>query len=93
MIPTEEQASTILDLLKVDLGITAGAYDPRLTAMIRAAAVQIETEGITLNPEEIGDQQILVMYAAWMWRRRDTMEGMPRMLRYILNNRLFSEKV
>lgn len=28
------------------------------------------------------------MYTAWLWRRRDSGEGMPRMLRYTLNNRL-----
>ena len=26
--------------------------------------------------------------AAWLWRRRDSGEGMPRMLRYTLNNRI-----
>ena len=34
----------------------------------------------------------MVMYAAWMWRRRDSMEGMPMMLRIALNNRVFGEK-
>jgi hypothetical protein len=32
------------------------------------------------------------MYAAYLWRQRVTGEGMPRMLRYALNNRLFSRK-
>ena len=32
------------------------------------------------------------MYAAYLWRSRTTGEGMPRMLRYALNNRLFSRK-
>ena len=33
------------------------------------------------------------MYAGWLWRRRDTMEGMPRMLRWALNNKVFSGKM
>jgi hypothetical protein len=36
---------------------------------------------------------LVVMYAAWLWRKRDNMEGMPRMLRYALNNRIFQEKM
>ncbi|MDE6729629.1 MAG: hypothetical protein K2J71_02495 [Oscillospiraceae bacterium] len=38
------------------------------------------------------DLHLELMYAAWMWRKRDTGETMPRMLRYQLNNRVFSEK-
>ena len=79
----------LLAMLKVDLGITTSAYDERLTQYITAAETAITREGITLTPE---DGSLVVMYAAWMWRRRDSMDGMPRMLRYQLNNRLFSEK-
>ena len=39
------------------------------------------------------DSQLVVMYAAWLWRKRDTGEGMPRMLRYALNQRVFSQKM
>ena len=39
------------------------------------------------------DAQLVVMYAAWMWRRRDSQDGMPRMLRWALNNRIMSEKM
>ena len=58
-----------------------------------AAQKRSAEEGVTLDTNDIGDMQIIVMYAAWMWRRRDTMEGMPRMLRYALNNRVFAEKM
>ena len=53
----------------------------------------IEREGATaLDLSTLEDKQLVVMYAAWLWRRRDTQEGMPRMLRWALNNRIFSEK-
>ena len=84
-------AATLLPLLKTDLGITATSYDTRLTAYIQNAQTEIRREGITLD-DSIGDNQITIMYAAWTWRKRTTGEGMPRMLRYALNNRLFSEK-
>ena len=83
----------MLQMLKTDLGITASAYDERLGQYLDAAQKRIVEEGVTLDTNDIGDMQIIVMYAAWMWRRRDTMEGMPRMLRYALNNRVFSEKM
>ena len=81
----------MLTMLKIDLGITGTAYDDRLQLIIESAKQMIATEGITLTdrPE---DQQLVVSYAAWLWRRRDSGSGMPRMLRYLLNNRLFAEK-
>lgn len=83
----------LLTMLKVDLGITAVAYDDRLYADLQAAKSYIELEGIKLK-ETIEDDQLVVQYAAWLWRKRGSDESsMPRMLRYLLNNRLFSEKM
>ena len=83
----------LLAMLKVDLGITTTAYDTRLTQYLNSAKEMIETEGITLNQTDPEDVQLILMYAAWMWRKRDNGEAMPRMLRWTLNNRLFSEKM
>lgn len=85
--------NTLLDMLKVDLGICAAAYDARLCQYLQNAAEQITREGVTLDYSALDDLQLIVMYAAWTWRRRDTGEGMPRMLRYTLNNRIFAGKV
>ena len=84
-------AQELVPLLKVDLGIKTTAYDSRLVAYLEMAQSEIQREGITLNGS-IDDSQLTIMYAAWLWRRRDSMDGMPRMLRYALNNRLFAEK-
>lgn len=78
--------------LKLDLGITATAFDSRLSEYLTAAEQLISREGIALT-DSAEDNQLVVMYAAWLWRRRDGMEGMPRMVRYALNNRLFSQKM
>lgn len=83
----------LLAMLKVDLHITTTAYDTRLTQYINSAMEMIGTEGVTLNITDLEDAQLVIMYAGWLWRRRDNGEGMPRMLRYTLNNRLFSEKM
>ena len=84
----------MLTMLKTDLGIlTTTAYDVRLTQLLTAAEKAITAEGAsTLDASDISDMQLIVMYAAWLWRRRDGMEGMPRMLRYALNNRVLGEK-
>lgn len=80
----------LLSMLKVDLGITTTAYDERLGQYLESAEAQIVNEGaVNFAPlTSISDAQLTVQYAAWMWRKRDTMEGMPRMVRYALNNRV-----
>lgn len=84
--------NTMLTALKVDLGITTTVYDERLVQYLEAARAAIEIEGIKLT-EEVSDGNLVVMYAAFLWRKRDTQEGMPRMLRWMMNNRLFSQKM
>lgn len=91
---TSEQTESILSMLKIDLGIrSTTAYDERLTQYLESAEESIAEEGVTLDLDKPKDCQLVVMYAAWTWRKRDSGEGMPRMLRYALNNRVFSEKV
>lgn len=83
-----------LQMLKTDLGITTTAYDARLQQYLTSAQQMIEREGVkTLDLSVLEDAQLVVMYAAWMWRRRDSQDGMPRMLRWALNNRIMSEKM
>lgn len=81
----------LLTMLKTDLGIMqTTAYDTRLEQYLDAAEQEIVKEGVSdLDTSSFADAQLVVMYAAWMWRKRDTMEGMPRMVRYALNNRVF----
>lgn len=88
------QEMALLNMLKVDLGIrSTESYDNRLTQIIKAAAEFITREGATLNYNSAEDLQLIVMYAAWIWRKRDTGDGMPRILRWALNNRILSEKM
>lgn len=84
----------IVDLVKIDLGITTTAYDERLASVVTAAVQAITHEGVsTLDGDNGLDVQLVVMYSTWLWNKRRTGEGMPRMLRYALNNRIFSEKM
>lgn len=63
-----------------------------------------ESEPETEDDYEIDDANLIVMYAAYLYRNRVndseagyktaiSATGMPRMLRYALNNRLFSQKM
>lgn len=82
-------------MLKVDLGITTTAYDERLENYLQTARKMITREGVVLTSgedETVDDINLNIMYAAWLWRKRDTGEGMPRMLRWELNNRVFDLK-
>ena len=98
-------AATMLSMLKIDLGITAEAYDARLSQYLEAAADEIKREGAsTLDASSsLSDAQLVIQYAAFMWRSRDytfnataqkgdKSTGMPRFLRYAINNRIFAEK-
>ena len=80
----------LLAALKVDLGIMTTAYDERLTQYILSAQDFITREGVALQ-DTAEDNHLVVNYAAWMWRKRDSHEGMPRMIRWQLNNRIFSQ--
>ena len=83
----------ILSLLQVDLGemFPGEARAAYLQQCISAAQQFIAREGINLT-DSIEDGQLVEMYAAYLVRKRATTEPMPRMLRWTLNNRLFSQK-
>ena len=86
-------AADKLEILTLDLQITTDAYDALLYQMIAAAEEMISREGITLDADKAEDTQLVVMYAAYLYRqRRDSNPAMPRMLRWALNNRLLSQK-
>ena len=86
---TDEEIRTVL---KVDLQISTEKMDVYLDKVIDAAKSYIATEGINLDCST-GDGMLVEMYAAYLYRRRrEENVTMPRMLRWALNNRLFSQK-
>lgn len=83
----------ILTLLQVDLGemYPSTQRQAYLNQAITAAQAFISREGISLT-DSAEDGQLVEMYAAYLIRKRAEDTGMPRMLRWALNNRLFSQK-
>jgi len=95
----------ILLMLKANLEMATTSHDTYLTQLLEVAFKAIKEEGIKIEKiasevadyeiEDIQDVNLMVMYAAYLYRKRAD-EGspqMPRMLRYALNNRLFSQKM
>ena len=83
----------ILTMLQVDLGEMYPGEQRKayLQQAIGAARAVVTREGRSLTGS-IADGQLVEMYAAYLVRKRATEEAMPRMLRWALNNRLFSQK-
>lgn len=81
----------LLPILKLNLQITSNAYDTLLTFELDCAVNMIAREGITLN-DSSDDAMLVVMYAAYLYQKRNSNDPMPRMLRYALNNRVMAEK-
>lgn len=95
----------ILLMLKANLEKATTSQDVYLSQLLEVAFKAIQEEGIKIEKiasevadyeiEDIQDVNLMVMYAAYLYRKRAD-EGspqMPRMLRYALNNRLFSQKM
>lgn len=81
-----------LTLLKMDLQLLTGAFDGYLSQLLAAAREMIAREGVQLT-DSAEDEQLLRMYAAYLYRKRaEDAPAMPRMLRWALNNRIFSGK-
>lgn len=80
----------LLSKMKLDLGISSDAFNERLTDKLSSAIQRIQAEGCTLTDSE-SDQDLVLMYAEWLWLHRIDGAAMPRMIRYALNNRVFGE--
>lgn len=81
----------LLTRVKMDLSLLTNSRDEFIVMLIRAAKAEITAEGIKLV-ECDQDANLVAMYAAYLFRKRaedGAAAGMPRMLRYALNNRIF----
>lgn len=81
----------IKTLVKADVGLIMlnEAQEAFLDSCLSSAKSFITREGVTLDMSSAEDIKLVEMYTAYLWRKRNTQEEMPRMLRYALNNRVF----
>ena len=82
----------LLTMLRADLQNPPGLLNDYLDFLIKSAKEQIEEKGIPLDSSAVKDSHLVVMYASWLYRKRNTNDGMPRMLQYALHSRLIDEK-
>lgn len=80
-------AANLLTKMKLDLGFSSDAFNERLTDKLNSAIQRIQAEGCTLTDSD-SDQDLVLMYAEWLWLHRIDGAAMPRMIRYALNNRV-----
>lgn len=86
-----------LTMLKQNLEITNTIRDEYLAQLLVVATEEVTRYGITLKQAGKegydSDQNLVVMYAAYLYRKRANDEpSMPRMLQWHLHQRLFAEK-
>lgn len=84
----------ILSMTKCNLELLNNTHDTYISMLISAAKLELSRVGITLALDNIDDCNLVVMYASYLYQKRKGEDTyMPRMLRYAINQRVFSEKV
>ncbi|EOW9529892.1 hypothetical protein ACO11K_003656 [Bacillus cytotoxicus] len=81
----------LLNLLKLDLGITHNLRDAYFNNLLVSSQNEIERTGIVLDFENIDDQMLTVDYAAWSYRKRQEDVQLSRNLQIRINNRLIKK--
>lgn len=82
----------LLTMLRADLQNPPGLVNDYLNFLINSSKEQIAEKGITLDISSNEDCHLIIMYASWLYRKRNSNDGMPHMLRYALHSRLVHEK-
>lgn len=77
-----------LEFLRIDLGFMEpdAATSTYMEHLLDVARRELDAKGIDLIETDADDLSLVVMYAAWLYRRRDGSGAMPDMLRYSINN-------
>lgn len=83
--------STLLALLKLDLGITHNLRDAYFNNLLESAYNEIEIMGAVLNFSNADDQMLVVDYAAWSYRKRQEDVPLSRSIKFRINNRVIKK--
>ncbi|MBU5214979.1 hypothetical protein NST63_27370 [Heyndrickxia sp. FSL W8-0496] len=87
----EKTKSTLLDLLKLDLGITHNLRDPYFNSILDSSYNEIITMGASLNLSNTDDQMLIVDFAAWNYRNRQENIPLSRSIQFRIHNRLIKK--
>lgn len=82
----------LLNLLKIDLGITHHLRDDYFYNLLESAKNEIERRPLSpLNFTKVDDQMLVVDYAAWTYRKRQEDSPLSRNLQIRINNRIIKK--
>jgi S-adenosylmethionine synthetase len=85
--------NTLLNLLKIDLGITHNIRDAFFIQLLQATIKEIERRGITLDTTSADDQMLIVDYACWTYRKRQEDIPLANNIQHRLRNRIIKERI
>jgi hypothetical protein len=83
---------TVLNLLKIDLGILHNKRDAYLIELVKATIKEIERRGITLDLKSADDAILVADYAAWTYRKRQEDIPLANNIQHRLRNRIIKER-
>lgn len=83
----------VLQMIKTDLGYmtTTTAITTRLEQYRDAAVQYLNDHGVPLDSTTgyaVEDAQLITMYACWLHNKRNSNDGMPRILQFALHSRI-----
>lgn len=84
---------TVLNLLKLDLGIQHNLRDAFFIQLIKGTIEEIEKRGITLNLNKASDQMLVSDYSAWTYRNRQVDTPLANNIQHRLRNRMIEERI
>ena len=88
-----------LTMLKFDLQMLTESNNDYLTFLLEQAEKNLEIEGV-VNDQSAAYEGVVISYAAYLFRKRaadssggrEGATGMPRFLRYQINNLIIAQK-
>ena len=84
---------TLLNLLKLDLGITHNLRDAFFMKLLDGTMQEIKRRGITLDLNSADDQMLVVDYASWMYRKRQEDVPLASNIQHRIRNRIIKERI
>ena len=85
--------NTLLNLFKIDLGITHSLRDAFFIQLIQGSIKEIQRRGITLDQTKADDQMLIVDYAAWQYRKRQEDAPLASNIQHRIRNRIIKERI
>ena len=84
---------TLINLLKLDLGIQHNLRDAFFIQLVKGTIGEIEKRGIKLNLNDASDQMLISDYSAWVYRKRQEDLPLANNIKSRLRNRIIEERI